>query len=116
MGGSTSPSKQPDLMGGDLLGFGSDDNLFGNKSHTTLSHKFSSTFPSDFAESITVQESEYVKLINEENPCWKKMIPGNMKEGPVYEDFGLTVFGKFNFQKYDGKIILELQSKGDNIS
>jgi len=36
------------------------------------------------------------------------MIPGNMKEGTVYEDTYLTVFAKFNFSKYDGKIILEL--------
>jgi len=36
------------------------------------------------------------------------MIPGNMKEGIIYEDSSLSVFGKFNFQKYDGKIILEL--------
>jgi hypothetical protein len=47
-------------------------------------------------------------LQNEENQNWKKMIPGNMKEGNIYEDSLLTVFGKFNFKKYDGKIMLEI--------
>lgn len=44
------------------------------------------------------------------------MIPGNMKEGNIYEDSLLTVFGKFNFKKYDGKIMLEIQAKGDELT
>lgn len=70
----------------------------------------------DFVEDITVQDNEYSSIQNDENPLWKKMIPGNMKEGTIYEDFGITVLGKFNFTKYDGKIILELQAKGGELS
>ena len=44
------------------------------------------------------------------------MIPGNMKDGVIYEDSFVTVNGKFNFTKYDGKIIIELQSKGTELS
>ena len=63
-----------------------------------------------------MSDTEYVKLVNDENANWKKMIPGNMKEGAVYEDSGVTIFGKFNFKKYDGRIILEIQSKGDQLT
>lgn len=44
------------------------------------------------------------------------MIPGNMKEGIIYEDSFVAVNGKFNFTKYDGKIIIELQSKGSELT
>ncbi len=44
------------------------------------------------------------------------MIPGNMKEGIIFEDSSLQINGKFNFTKYDGKIILELQTKGADLN
>lgn len=80
-------------------------------------HEFSRVHPGDFAPSQTVNiESETSKIVNEDNQFWKKMIPGNMKEGTIYEDSGVEVKGKFNFAKYDGKIIIELHTKGDDLS
>lgn len=43
------------------------------------------------------------------------MLPVNQRDGTVYEDASLEIKGKFNFKKYDGKIILELHAKGDSI-
>ena len=70
----------------------------------------------DFISSTVNLSSEGQKIVNDENPNWKKMIPGNMKEGIVYEDASLSVNGKFNFTKYDGRIILELTAKGPELS
>lgn len=70
----------------------------------------------DFISSTVNLSSEGQKIVNDENPNWKKMIPGNMKEGIIYEDSSLSVNGKFNFTKYDGRIILELNTKGPELS
>ena len=53
---------------------------------------------------------------NDDNPLWKKMIPGNMTEGIIFKDDSLKINCKLNFTKYDGKVILELLSKGPEIT
>jgi len=72
--------------------------------------------PKDFVTSTVNLSSEGAKIVNDENPNWKRMIPGNMKEGIIFEDSSISVNGKFNFTKYDGRIILELQTKGAELS
>ena len=109
----------PDLVGvedtkeEELIDFGG----MGGQSNG-LDHFLAREHDADFAYEQTVNMSAEGPDIdaNDGNPLWKKMIPGNMTEGIVYEDESVKVNAKLNFTKYDGKIILELMSQGPEIT
>lgn len=121
--GKAQAESLPDLLGeteptessstGDLIGLGED---FGSSPPAAeLTHSLKTANAADFSPVQTVNfEAEQEDFISP-HPQFKKMLPVNSKDGIVFEDDSIEVKAKLNFKKYDGKIILELHSKGASI-
>ena len=99
---------------GNLLDIGNDQPL---STDSLSNHPLALAHPEDFAAAKLLDLSNGKKLeVDATNENWKTLIPGNQKEGTIYEDSNIKVLIKLNFTKYDGKIILQLSSKSGEIS
>ena len=93
------------------------DEPLGTFSGGAINHEFATTYSAHFSPKQTVDlPPEATKIERPGDAKWKALVPFSANEGYVYEDDSVQVWGTFNFTKFDGKIVLELRSKGADIT